>query len=600
MALVKTYNTDKQVPDSAATATAYLGGVKTNWFTVGVDSRVQLDDCFASLQRENQVDSILAWAQAEGKRTGFVTTTRITHATPAATYAHTSNRTWEYDQRMPAQFRGICKDIADQLITDNTGRNINVMMGGGREMFGACTSSDNCETTRVDGRNLVNEWLSDKEQRGLDAEYVSNPSELQSVSSDTDYVLGLFSKSHLPYKLDIDAAPANFDIPSLEEMMLKAIQVLEKGNNGFVLLVEGGRIDHGLHHDWTRKALEETLEFDHAITAAKKVLDIDETLVVVTADHSHPITINGYPERGNDILGIAGHDKFSLGADGLPYTTIMYTNGPGFMMPNKYAVKVDVDEMKKNIMDPTGALEQDDDNEIDVDNEPSSGISHGKSHMVVRVDQSKVDYKDKDYRHLAAVPRKVFDGTHGGEDVAVYAEGPMSHLFHRLHEQSYVAYVMATAACMGPGLKICQETGRAFGGNQFNNLISNSAFASSVASSGPNRIGQPILPGFVNPLQLLGRHVSVGSLASRGAAASSSASASSGAGASASSGAGASFASSGSASAASSGGASTATAGGATSASTGATSTASAASGGAAASAASASGASSASAASGC
>ncbi|CAL4064262.1 unnamed protein product, partial [Meganyctiphanes norvegica] len=70
MALVKTYNTDKQVPDSAATATAYLGGIKTNWFTVGIDSRVELNDCFASLQRENQVDSILAWAQAEGKRTG--------------------------------------------------------------------------------------------------------------------------------------------------------------------------------------------------------------------------------------------------------------------------------------------------------------------------------------------------------------------------------------------------------------------------------------------------------------------------------------------------------------------------------------------------
>jgi len=617
MALVKTYNTDKQVPDSAATATAYLGGVKTNWFTLGVDARVELDDCFASRQRENQVDSILAWAQEQGKRTGFVTTTRITHATPAATYAHTANRQWEADFNMPEKWRGNCKDIADQLVSENPGRNLNVIMGGGRERFGSCTSSESCKP-RVDGRNLVDEWLTDKELQGLDAAYITNPSELQSLSSDVDYVMGLFNKSHLPYKIDMEEVPANYDAPSLEEMMLKAFSILNKGNNGFVLLVEGGRIDHGLHEDWTRKALEETLEFDRAIETAKKELDFQETLMVVTADHSHPITINGYPERGNDILGIAGHDKASLGADGLPYTTIMYTNGPGYMLPNKYKVKVDKDEMKKTIMDPNGSLELGDDNEIDHDID-DEGESHGKSHMVVRVDQSKVSTRDRNYRHLAAVPRKVFDGTHGGEDVAVYAVGPMSHLFHRLHEQSYVAYVMATAACMGPGIKICEQTGRIPPGNS---LLSNLIFPNSAISiASVDRIGRPIipqLPGLVNPIDLLGRHVSVGSLAgtsvgsSRGGSAAGAAAAAASAGSSrgsaagaaasssgtatASSSAGASFASSGSASAASSGGASTATAGGSTSAATGATSAASAASGGASASAASASGASSASA----
>lgn len=598
MALVKTYNTDKQVPDSAATATAYLSGVKTNWFTVGVDARVQLNDCFASKQKENQVKSVLAWAQAEGKRTGFVTTTRITHATPAATYAHTSNRTWEADFDMPAKWRGNCKDIADQLITENPGRGLNVIMGGGRERFGSCTAGDEPCKSRVDGRNLVQEWLAEKEEFGFDAAYVTNPTELESVSSDVDYVMGLFAKSHLPYVIDMAEVPGNYDAPSLENMMLKALSVLDKGDKGFVLLVEGGRIDHGLHEDWTRKALEETLEFDRAIETAKKELNFEETLMVVTADHSHPITINGYPERGNDILGIAGTDKATLGTDDLPYTTIMYTNGPGYM--DKYKVLNEKDDMKKKIMNPVGSLMMGDDSDNEIEDEPQ-GFSHGQSHMVVRADQSKVDTGHRDYRHLAAVPRKIFDGTHGGEDVAVYAEGPMSHLFHRLHEQSYVAYVMATAACIGPGLKICQATGRAAPTNNVINFGSPinfpNSFASAASFSGINRIGQPIFPGLINPINLLGRHVSVGSLgaSSAGASGGSAASAASSSSAAASSSAGASFASSGSASAASSGGASTATAGGATSASTGATSTASAASGGASAAAASASGASAAS-----
>ena len=99
----------------------------------------------------------------------------------------------------------------------------------------------------------------------------------------------------------LESATAND--PTLEEMTRVAIAKLEKETNGYFLLVEGGRIDHG-HHDGRAKfALEETLQFDNAIKAALELTDKQDTLIIVTADHSHTMTINGYPDRGNELLG---------------------------------------------------------------------------------------------------------------------------------------------------------------------------------------------------------------------------------------------------------------------------------------------------------
>ncbi len=89
LAMSKTYNIDAQTPDSAATATAYLTGVKSRIYTIGVDGRAF--DCPSSLN--SQLESILKWAHAAGKSTGFVTTTRITHASPAALYSSVINST---------------------------------------------------------------------------------------------------------------------------------------------------------------------------------------------------------------------------------------------------------------------------------------------------------------------------------------------------------------------------------------------------------------------------------------------------------------------------------------------------------------------------
>ena len=114
--------------------------------------------------------------------------------------------------------------------------------------------------------------------------------------------------------------------PSLEEMTTTAINMLQKNKNGYVLLVEGGRIDMAHHDNYANLALYETIAFDKAIESALQMVSTDDTLVVVTADHSHAFTMNGYPSRGSDIRGIADNDEET----NKPFTTLMYANGPGY------------------------------------------------------------------------------------------------------------------------------------------------------------------------------------------------------------------------------------------------------------------------------
>lgn len=106
--------------------------------------------------------------------------------------------------------------------------------------------------------------------------------------------LGLFAESHMQYKLltKIDDRQ-----PTLVEMVSKAIDILHKNENGFVLLVEGGRIDTGHHETKAKLALEETYEFHKAVECAKNKTDENETLTIVTSDHSSVLTVGGYMVR---------------------------------------------------------------------------------------------------------------------------------------------------------------------------------------------------------------------------------------------------------------------------------------------------------------
>lgn len=106
----------------------------------------------------------------------------------------------------------------------------------------------------------------------------------------TDKILGIFSSSHLEYKLLANAETQ----PSLIEMTAKALEVLKKNEDGFVLLVEGGRIDHAHHATQARLSLEETLEFEKTVEFVRKETAEEDTLIVVGADHGHVFTVGGY------------------------------------------------------------------------------------------------------------------------------------------------------------------------------------------------------------------------------------------------------------------------------------------------------------------
>jgi alkaline phosphatase len=151
--LAKTYCINYQVPDSSCTATAILTGVKSNYGTIGVNGNVNLRECH-NQNDENESISIFEHAQNAGKSTGIVTTTRITHATPAAVYAHTSSRYWESDDGKKGKFAD-CDDIANQLINGRVGSKLNVVFGGGKRHF--LTSKDG--GLRTDGKDLIKEFL---------------------------------------------------------------------------------------------------------------------------------------------------------------------------------------------------------------------------------------------------------------------------------------------------------------------------------------------------------------------------------------------------------------------------------------------------------
>jgi alkaline phosphatase len=214
-------------------------------------------------------------------------------------------------------------------------------------------------------------------------------------------------------------------------MTARAIQLLSRDRDGFFLMVEGGRIDHAHHLGNAYRALLETVELSNAVRTAQAIVDPNDTLIVVTADHSHVLTMSGYPTRGNDILGkVYGNDaKGDRSREplrdmlGLPFTTLSYANGPGY----------------------TGASPEQSEGPKHHPHTPSSyrGIRRG------RPDLRRLDTSDPDYLQEATVPAR--NETHGGEDVPIYATGPGAWLVHGVQEQSYVYYVMAEALGLPAG-----------------------------------------------------------------------------------------------------------------------------------------------------
>ncbi len=418
-ALAKTYNTDSQTPDSAGTMTAIATGVKSHMGAIGVSAGAR-GDCAGSLDR--QLLSWLRLADDAGLATGIVSTARLTHATPAATYAHAPDRNWENDTDLPEGARAAgCRDIAQQLLDFPAGRGPSVVLGGGRGEFLPVSvrdpEYDDKVGQRLDGRDLASEWV----RRRPGAIWVWNSSQLR-AAGDASAVLGLFDYDHMQY--EHDRGRGAYGEPDLEEMTRFAIGRLSREGEGYVLLVEGGRIDHANHEGNAYRALDETVAMSRAVRAAAELTSADDTLIVVTADHSHTLNFVGYPRRGNDILGkVRGRvnedddpDHYALDALGLPYTTLVYANGPGYAGASARQPA----GPKRHLHRPGGF-------------EPAVG----------RPDLSEVDTSHPDFMQEALVP--LTSETHGGDDVGIWARGPGSEAFRGTLEQHVIHHVIVQA-----------------------------------------------------------------------------------------------------------------------------------------------------------
>jgi len=404
-ALSKTYSWDQQTSDSAPTMSAIMTGHKTRDGMLSVDHTTAKNECDADKVAQRSLPTLLELAARAGRATGVVSTARITHATPGATYAHTPMRDWEADSDIRVPGCGV-KDIARQLIelSPEVRQSLKIAMGGGRSYFLPKTDADleypDIKGRRNDGRNLVQEWL---KSRGPASAYVWNKAQFDALDVQrVDHVLGLFEPSHMQYESDRAKDPAGE--PSLAEMTDKAIRLLQaKGQQGWFLHVEGGRIDHAHHAGNAQRALVDTIALSDAVRRAMSLTDASDTLIIVTADHSHTFTMAGYPHRGNPILGLV-HDnarvdgqppRLTLDANGLPYTTLGYANGPGHRGPGP------------------------------------------------RVQLTAAQTMDLNFLQEATIP--MGSETHGGEDVAIWARGPMAHLVRGSMEQNWIFHVMREA-----------------------------------------------------------------------------------------------------------------------------------------------------------
>jgi alkaline phosphatase len=424
-ALSRTYSEDSITPDSAPTMSAMMTGINTNQSVIGFGPGTEPNDFNHDGDGEPSW-TLLELAKRNGMRVGVVSTAEITHATPAATYAHINQRNDQVtiaQQALPG----------DGKYNRRLGTGIDVLIGGGRRHFLPTTLVDEegSAGVRTDGRDLRAEY----QKAGYT--YVWNRSGFAGLTPAQLPVLGLFERSHMEYEFDRPTDVGGE--PSIREMTVKAISLLEgasrRRNQGYFLHVEAGRIDHAHHAGNAYRALTDTQALDEAIGAAAQMVDLRETLIVVSADHSHVFNITGYPVRplnelpyrvnsydpGYATTAAAGHgilDKVydlnqttgviepSVDRNGVPYTVLGYVNGPGYRGAAR--------------LDPS------------VDPFPGFGgkVPSGPA--------------DPAYLQESAVPTPGAE-THAGEDVAIYAIGPGADLVHGTVKNTHIFHVMKRA-----------------------------------------------------------------------------------------------------------------------------------------------------------
>ena len=415
-ALVRTYSRNAQAGDSAAAMSAYMTGIKVD---NGVLSQTADTRPFDENGRPHAAHdettcptagngkpatTLLELAKASGRATGIVTTARVTQAIAAAGYAHLCHRDGE-------------NAIAAQLVPGGNGSNprlgegLDVIFGGGWQNF--LPKDDPRGSVRNDSRDLF------AEMRAKGYAVVGRQTELTAIAGASAIaapagappvgkLLGLFNRSGMGYEFD----RLGSNEPGIVEMTTRAIHLLERNPNGYLLVVEGGRIGEALDASLARKALQDAAAFDDAIAAAlAKVRELDpdlaSTTIVVTADHDHTLVMNGAAtlagrtiEARPGVLGLLRNynepTQLAIDASGRPFTTLVFGAG------------------EKRIKGPRSQA-------------PAL---------------NDLAVADKNYRHEAAIE---VAGAFGGTDVMLFAIGANASRFHGTIDNTQVYSVMRGA-----------------------------------------------------------------------------------------------------------------------------------------------------------
>lgn len=368
-ALVRTYSRNAQAGDSAAAMTAYMTGVKVDDRVLSESAETRSHDesgrpyaahdesTCPSAGNGKPVSTLLELAKASGRATGIVTTARVTQAITAASYAHQCHRDGE-------------NAIAAQIVPGGHGSNpglgegLDVILGGGWQNF--LPKGDARGSVRNDTRDLF------AEMRAKGYAVITRRAELAAISGaatpaatvpgaraapaapPVGRLLGLFNRSDMAYEAD----RLGTNEPSLAELTTRAIALLQRNPNGYLLIVEGGRIGEALQASLARKALQDGAAFDDAIAAAlAKVRELDpdlaSTTIVVTADHDQTLLMNGDStltgrtiEARPGVLGLLrGYDaptQYAVDATGRPYTTLVFgAGGKRVKGPRSHATALD-------------------------------------------------------------------------------------------------------------------------------------------------------------------------------------------------------------------------------------------------------------------
>jgi alkaline phosphatase len=406
--LVTTSGVDALATDSANSMSAYMTGHKSSVNAMGVYACNEPDP-----NKHPRVETMAELLKrTKGMTIGVVSTAEVQDATPAAVFAHTRRRA-EY------------LEIMDQALTEE--QMPTVLMGGG---LASLLPQAEDGSRRDDDRDLVQEF----KDQGF--EYAQTRKQLETVMADgaPDKLLGMFHTGNMNVYLDRqhDKKPEVLgvwdDQPNLMEMTQAALQVLEKNDDGFFLMVEAASIDKMEHPLDGPRVAYDTIEFDKAIGIAKEWAEVrGDTLIVITADHNHSMSIAGTHDRRE---GAEGRQANGVYGDAT-YPTYEDTTGDGF--PDSPDPDVQLFFGWSNHPDHTDDFEH---NEVFA--QPALRDHSGRA----------VDNPDRDpgaELQVGNLPLNQTNCVHTVEDVGVFASGPGAERFNAVQDNTEIFFGMIGA-----------------------------------------------------------------------------------------------------------------------------------------------------------